>query len=31
MFSLKGKHPQNRDQAFDGIKNLCGEFQPLST
>jgi len=22
--------PQNRDQAFDGIKNFCGEFQPLS-
>jgi len=24
------KHPQIRDQAFDDVKNFCGEFQPLS-
>jgi len=24
------RHLQNRDQAFDGIKNFCGEFQSLS-
>jgi len=26
----KSKHPQIDDQASDGIKNFCGEFQPLS-